>query len=57
MCKFCYKDERHYVDIFVSTWTVKKENVLLKQNAAKEVGYKYEIWVYNEKGIIIDKII
>jgi hypothetical protein len=23
---------------------------MLKQNAAKELGYKYEIWVYNKKG-------
>jgi hypothetical protein len=29
----------------------------LKQYTAKEVGYKYEIWVYNEKGVMIDKII
>lgn len=58
---------RHFVDIFIelqnrcievkSTWTVKKENVLQKQKAAKELGYKYEIWVYNEKGIMVDKII
>ena len=52
---------RHYVDIFIptqhlcievkSTWTIKftKSNIFLKQNAAKELGYKYEIWVYNEK--------
>jgi hypothetical protein len=58
---------RHFVDIFIpsqnrcieikSSWTVKKENVLLKQKAAKELGYNYEIWVYNEKGIIINKFI
>ena len=58
---------RHFVDIFIeiqnrcievkSTWTVKKENVLQKQKAAKELGYKYEIWVYNEKGVMVDKII
>lgn len=23
---------------------------MLKQNAAKELGYNYEIWVYNSKG-------
>ena len=52
---------RHYVDIFIpsqkrcievkSTWTAKKNehNIFLKQNAAKELGYKYEIWVYNSK--------
>ena len=58
---------RHFVDIFIelqnrcievkSTWTVQKENVLQKQKAAKELGYKYEIWVYNEKGVMVDKII
>ncbi len=58
---------RHFVDIFIpsqnkcievkSSWTLKKENVLLKQKAAKELGYNYEIWVYNEKGNIINKII
>ena len=61
------KKHRHFVDIFIpsknkcleikSSWTVKKENVFLKQKAAKELGYNYEIWVYNEKGIIIQKII
>jgi hypothetical protein len=61
------KKHRHFVDIFIepqnrcievkSTWTVKKDNVLPKQIAAKELGYKYEIWVYNEKGIMLDKII
>jgi len=58
---------RHFVDIFIpsqnkcieikSSWTVKKENVFFKQKAAKELGYNYEIWVYNEKGIIIEKFI
>jgi hypothetical protein len=58
---------RHFVDIFIpsqnrcievkSTWTVKKENVFLKQKVAKELGYNYEIWIYNEKGIIINKFI
>ena len=58
---------RHFVDIFIpsqnrcievkSSWTVKKDNVFFKQNAAKELGYLYEIWVYNEKGTIINKFI
>jgi hypothetical protein len=58
---------RHFVDIFISSqnkcieikssWTVKKENVFLKQKAGKELGYNYEIWVYNEKGLIINKFI
>jgi hypothetical protein len=55
------KKHRHYVDIFIpaqnrcievkSTWTAKQNqhNIFLKQNAAKELGYKYEIWVYNNK--------
>jgi hypothetical protein len=59
------KKHRHYVDIFLksqnkcievkSSWTVKLLNVFNKQQAAKELGYLYEIWVYNEKGKIIDK--
>jgi hypothetical protein len=52
---------RHYVDIFIptqnrcievkSTWTINltQSNIFLKQNAAKNLGYKYEIWVYNKK--------
>jgi len=53
---------RHYVDIFISskklcievksTWTAdkKKDNIFLKQDAAKKLGYKYQIWVYDGKG-------
>jgi len=51
---------RHYIDIFIpsqnkcievkSTWTFQKKNVLLKQQAGKELGYNYEIWIYNSKG-------
>jgi hypothetical protein len=60
------KKHRHYVDIFIksqnrcievkSTWTAKKKKdcIFLKQNAAKELGYKYEIWVYNCKGEIVE---
>ncbi len=56
------KSHRHYVDIYIpsqnkcievkSIWTFKKkkDNVLLKQIAAKELGYKYEIWIYDKKG-------
>jgi hypothetical protein len=56
------KKHRHYVDIFIpsqnrcieikSTWTAQKkqDSIYLKQNAAKELGYKYEIWVYDAKG-------
>ena len=54
------KHRRQFVDIFIpsqnrfievkSTWTFTKPNVLCKQIAAKELGYKYEIWVYDKKG-------
>jgi hypothetical protein len=61
------KKHRHYVDIFVSsqnrcievksTWTAekKKDNIFLKQAAAKELGYNYEIWVYDSKGLRVEK--
>jgi len=29
----------------------------LKQKAAKELGYNYEIWVYDEKGSIVEKYV
>ncbi len=60
------KEHKHYVDIFIpnqnkcievkSTWTLKKnkDNVFLKQNAGKLLGYDYEIWVYNNKGKKVD---
>lgn len=56
------KKHRHYVDIFIpmlnkcievkSTWTAekKKDNIFFKQEAGKNAGYLYEIWVYNGKG-------
>lgn len=54
------KKHRHYVDIFIpsqnrcievkSLWTVKKDNVFLKQKAGKELLYNYEILVYDYKG-------
>ena len=61
------KKHRHYVDIFVpsqnkcievkSTWTAekKKDCIFLKQTAAKKLGYKYEIWVFDGKGNVINK--
>jgi len=60
------KKHRHYVDIFrpsqnkcievKSTWTFnkKKHIVFLKQNAAKKLGYQYEIWVYDKKGTRVE---
>ena len=58
------KRRRHYVDFYIksqnrcievkSTWTnQEKNNVLEKQKAAKDLGYKYDIWIYNKNG---DKI-
>ena len=56
------KRRRHFVDIFIpcqnkcievkSTWTftTQKETIFLKQQAAKGLGYLYEIWVYDGKG-------
>lgn len=32
-----------------------QDNIFLKQNAAKELGYKYEIWFYNQKRICVEK--
>ena len=61
------KKHRHYVDIFItgqnrcievkSMWTIKykNSNIFLKQNAGKELGYNYEIWVYNSKGKRVEK--
>jgi hypothetical protein len=60
------KKHRHYVDIFIptlnkcievkSTWTKekKKDCIFLKQKAAKELGYIYEIWVYDRKGTRVE---
>ena len=63
--KITYADNKniardHYGDIFIpkqnriievkSTWTFRKPDVLLKQKAGKELGYNYEIWVYDKKG-------
>jgi predicted AAA+ superfamily ATPase len=55
------KKRRHFVDIYVksqnrcievkSTWTNQsKNNVLEKQKAAIDLGYKYEIWIFDNKG-------
>ena len=56
------KNHRHFVDIFIpsqnrcievkSTWTFTKQKdiVFLKQKSGKELGYLYEIWVYDNKG-------
>jgi len=65
-----YKGEskRHYVDFYIpsqnrcievkSTWTYEKnkEKVLMKQRAAKELGMKYEIRIYDSDGSIIETL-
>jgi len=61
------KKHRHYVDIYIpsqnrcievkSTWTTrkdKKDNIFLKQNTAKELGYNYEIWIFNNKKELVE---
>lgn len=60
------KKRRHYVDIYIpsqkrcieikSTWTAKtgEHTIYLKQNAAKELGYQYEIWIYNSKKELVE---
>lgn len=60
------KKHRHYIDIFIpsqnrcievkSTWTAekKKDNIYLKQESAKQLGYNYEIWIYNAKKELVE---
>lgn len=61
------KRRRHYVDFYIpsqnrcievkSTWTNQtKNNVLEKQKGAKDLGYIYEIWIYDREGNIVDEI-
>lgn len=39
-----------------SIWTAEKSkhNIFLKQEAAKQLGYNYEIWVYNAKKELVE---
>ena len=60
---------RHFVDIFIpsqnkcievkSPWTAekKKDNIFKKQQAGKQLGYNYEIWIYNSKGEKVECIV
>jgi hypothetical protein len=59
------KKRRHYVDIYIksqnrcievkSTWTnQEKNNVFEKQKAAKDLGLKYDIWIFDKNGNKID---
>jgi hypothetical protein len=57
------KEKYYFPDIYIphekyiievkSTWTYKckEDNIKQKAEATKLLGYKYEIWVYNAKGI------
>ena len=59
---------RYYVDILIqsqklcievkSTWTLdkNKEKVVLTKKALEDLGYKCEIWVYDGKGVRIERI-
>jgi len=62
------KRRRHFVDFFIksqnkcievkSTWTNQaKNNVIEKQKSAQQLGYHYEIWIYDKKGNKINIII
>jgi hypothetical protein len=61
------KKRRHFVDLFIksqnrcieikSTWTNQAKNyVLEKQKAAVSLGYKYEIWIFDRKGIKLNAL-
>ena len=59
---------RHYIDIYIPsinkcievksiyTYETDKEKVLAKQKAAKELGYQYEIWIFDNKKQLINTI-
>ena len=62
------KKHRYFVDCFIksqnrcievkSTWTAEKKQdiIYLKQQALKDAGYLCEIWIYDSKGEIVEKI-
>jgi len=63
------KKRRHFVDIFIPsknlcvevkseyTYSVNADTVLLKQKFAKDLGYNYEIWIYDRNGNIVNKLV
>ena len=63
------KRHRHYVDIFIpsqnkcievkSNWTAKinLDIIFIKQKAGKELGFQYEIWVYDRKHQLVEKLL
>jgi hypothetical protein len=62
------KKHRYFVDCFIksqnrcieakSTWTAEKKQdcIYLKQQSLKDAGYLCEIWIYDSKGQIINKV-
>jgi hypothetical protein len=59
---------RHFVDFYIksqnrcvevkSTFTNQKKNhVFEKQKAAKDLDLKYEIWIFDRNGKLLDKYI
>jgi hypothetical protein len=60
------KARYHFPDIFIphlnwlvevkSTWTLacKRDNILAKKTAAEAVGFKYDIWCFTPKGLLVD---
>ena len=60
---------RHYVDIYIpsinkcievkSIWTYEldTDKVLAKQKSAKDLGYQYEIWIFDNKKQLINTIV
>ena len=62
------KERRYFVDCFIksqnrcietkSTWTAEKKQdcIYLKQEALKDAGYECEIWVYDGKGEMVEKL-
>jgi len=63
------KKHRYFVDCFIktqnrcievkSTWTAEnnQHNIYLKQQAVKDACYLCEIWIYDSKGEIVEKIL
>ena len=41
----------------VGAWTSKqsKNNIFEKQQAGKQLGYLYEIWIYDSKGTLLER--
>jgi hypothetical protein len=62
------KQRRYFPDIFLplerqlievkSTWTMKQkpENIQLKLEAARREGFRIKLWVFDEKGILLEEL-